>query len=128
MRLRASRAASAEHSAPAAMTVSATTAATVSAATSSLRSMGVFPRREFLHPVLANGRGEIMAGALSERSPTPSIPAHLECGDEGLLRDLDFAELAHLLLARLLLLEQLALARDVAAVALGEHVLAQRAD
>jgi hypothetical protein len=34
----------------------------------------------------------------------------------------------HALLAFLLLLEQLALARDVAAVALGEHVLAQRLD
>ena len=36
--------------------------------------------------------------------------------------------LLHALLARLLLLEQLLLARDVAAVALGEHVLAQRLD
>ena len=35
------------------------------------------------------------------------------------------ADLLHALLARLLLLERLALTRDVAAVALGQHVLAQ---
>jgi hypothetical protein len=40
--------------------------------------------------------------------------------------DLDAADRLHLLLALLLLLEQLALAGDVAAVALGEHVLALR--
>ena len=45
-----------------------------------------------------------------------------------LLRDLDLAELAHLLLARLLLVEQLALAGDVAAVAFRDDVLAQRGD
>jgi hypothetical protein len=50
---------------------------------------------------------------------------HLQRGDEGFLRDLDLAELPHLLLAFLLLVQQLALARDVAAVALGGHVLAQ---
>jgi hypothetical protein len=48
-------------------------------------------------------------------------------GDEGFLRDLDLAELAHPLLALFLLVEQLALAADVAAVAFGGHVLAQRA-
>src|SRR5207244_38980 len=53
---------------------------------------------------------------------------HLERGDEGLLRDLHLTELAHLVLALLLLLEKLALSRDVAAVALGDHVLPQRAD
>src|SRR5688572_1983258 len=51
-----------------------------------------------------------------------------EGGDEGLLRDLDPSHHLHPLLALLLLLEQLALAADVAAVALGEDVLAQRAD
>ncbi len=45
-------------------------------------------------------------------------------GDERLLGDLDPADVLHLLLAFLLLLEQLALPRDVAAVALGQHVLA----
>jgi hypothetical protein len=48
----------------------------------------------------------------------------LEGGDERLLGDLDAADVLHLLLALLLLLEQLALAGDVAAVALGQHVLA----
>jgi hypothetical protein len=41
---------------------------------------------------------------------------------------LDAADHLHALLALLLLLEQLALAGDVTAVALGEHVLADRAD
>src|ERR1051325_927005 len=53
---------------------------------------------------------------------------HLEGGNEGRLRDLHVAHLAHALLALLLLLEKLLLAADVAAVALGQHVLAQRAD
>src|SRR3974390_1261548 len=52
---------------------------------------------------------------------------HLERGDEGFLRDVDLAELPHLLLAFLLLLQKLAFARDVAAVAFGGDVLAQRA-
>src|SRR5918992_3501159 len=43
---------------------------------------------------------------------------------EGLLRDLDAPHLLHPALAGLLLLEQLPLPRDVAAVALGSHVLA----
>src|SRR5579885_51899 len=59
---------------------------------------------------------------------TPLIGVHLQRGEEGFLRDLDAAEAPHLLLARLLLVEQLALARDVAAVALGGHVLPERAD
>src|SRR3712207_9478728 len=49
-------------------------------------------------------------------------------GDEGLLRDLDPPDGLHPLLALLLLLQQLALAGDVTAVALGEHVLANRAN
>src|SRR5271168_5421594 len=53
---------------------------------------------------------------------------HLQRGDERFLRDVDLAELAHLLLAGLLLLEQLALAGGVAAVALGGDVLAQGPD
>src|SRR3954453_5243794 len=51
-----------------------------------------------------------------------------EGGDEGLLRHLDPTDGLHALLALLLLLQQLALAGDVAAVALGEHVLADGAD
>uniref|UniRef100_A0A0N4ZLE2 Glucosamine_iso domain-containing protein n=1 Tax=Parastrongyloides trichosuri TaxID=131310 RepID=A0A0N4ZLE2_PARTI len=65
---------------------------------------------------------------LSERAGAhPALRERLG-GDEGFLRDLDLAELAHPLLALLLLLQQLALAGDVATVALGRHVLAQGAD
>src|SRR3990172_7949012 len=53
---------------------------------------------------------------------------HAEDGQEGFLRDLDGADPLHPLLAFLLLLEELALAGDVAAVALGQHVLAHRPD
>src|SRR5450631_3552321 len=49
-------------------------------------------------------------------------------GDEGLLGHLDPADHLHPLLADLLLLEQLALTGDVTAVALGQDVLAHRAD
>src|SRR5688572_30809604 len=52
----------------------------------------------------------------------------LQDGQEGLLRDLDLAELLHALLALLLLLEELLLTGGVAAVALGQHVLAHRLD
>src|SRR5262245_21899132 len=47
---------------------------------------------------------------------------------EGLLRDLDHAHLLHALLALGLLLQQFALAGDVAAITLGRHVLAHRRD
>src|SRR5580698_9046141 len=57
-----------------------------------------------------------------------SIRVHLERGDERFLRDVHLAELAHLFLALFLLVEELALAGDVAAVAFRGHVLAQRAD
>src|SRR5258706_4593067 len=58
----------------------------------------------------------------------PWLLFHLKDGEERLLRDFDVAHLLHALLARLLLLEQLPLAGDVAAVALGEHVLPHRLD
>src|SRR5215831_11519760 len=51
---------------------------------------------------------------------------HLQYRQKGFLGDLDAADALHALLAFLLLLEQLALAGNVAAVALGEHVLAHR--
>src|SRR5262245_50886803 len=57
-----------------------------------------------------------------------SLLAHAKGRDECLLRNLHVAVLAHALLALLLLLKQLLLARDVAAVALCGHVLAQRTD
>src|ERR1035437_143313 len=47
---------------------------------------------------------------------------------EGLLGDLDIADALHPRFTRLLLLEELALARDVAAVALGDDVLAECRD
>src|SRR4051812_24586999 len=50
--------------------------------------------------------------------------ADLEHREEGVLGHLDAPDLLHALLALLLALEQLALAADVAAVALGGHVLA----
>src|SRR6186997_588363 len=52
----------------------------------------------------------------------------LQHGEKRFLRNLDTADALHALLAFLLLLQQLALARNVAAVAFGEHVLAQRLD
>src|SRR5215470_6835518 len=57
-----------------------------------------------------------------------SFFSNLENGEEGFLRDLDAADRLHALLARLLLLEELALARDVSTVALRQDVLAQRLD
>ena len=65
---------------------------------------------------------------LVEFAVAAALVADLERGQERALRNLDLAELAHPLLAFLLLLQQLLLARDVAAVALGQHVLAQRLD
>src|SRR5579863_107090 len=52
---------------------------------------------------------------------------HLQRGDKSLLRDVDLAELPHLLLAFLLLLQKFALSRDVAAIAVRGDVLAQGA-
>src|SRR5436305_3825834 len=65
------------------------------------------------------------ASAAASRAPSALLPlADVQHGEERLLRHLDGADLLHPLLALLLLLEQLALARDVAAVALREHILA----
>src|SRR5579863_8130180 len=54
--------------------------------------------------------------------------ANLEHRQERLLRDLHAAHALHPLLAFLLLLEELAFARDVAAVALRQNILAHRLD
>jgi hypothetical protein len=56
---------------------------------------------------------------------TSSIILHLQGLDKRRLGDVHLAELAHALLALFLLVEQLALAGDVAAVAFGGDVLAQ---
>src|SRR5215813_10032280 len=53
---------------------------------------------------------------------------HLQDGEKRFLRNLDGADLFHALFARFLLLQQLTLARDVPAIALRQHVLAQRLD
>src|SRR6266487_6907695 len=71
-----------------------------------------------------------------ERGPAASKPpwgarrllVDAQDGQEGLLRDVDRPHPLHALLALLLLLEELALAGDVAAVALGEDVLAEGLD
>src|SRR5690348_8086597 len=70
----------------------------------------------------AEKRGQLSHGRKA------SLVAHLQDREEGLLRDLHAAYRLHPLLAGLLLLEELLLARDVAAVALREHVLALRLD
>ena len=57
----------------------------------------------------------------------PASCVHLQRRQERRLWDLHFAKLAHPLLALLLLLQQLALARDVAAIALRRHIFRQRA-
>ena len=64
---------------------------------------------------------------MPECAPAPSR-VHLQRCDERLLRDLHPAELAHALLAFLLLLQKLALAGGVAAEAFGGESLAQRPD
>src|SRR5207245_9334019 len=53
---------------------------------------------------------------------------NLEDREEGFLRDLHGPHLLHSLLPLLLLLEELAFARDVATVTLSRHVLAERAN
>src|SRR6266404_2360513 len=75
------------------------------------------------------GCGDLRRWAMPASRGSPKlIRVHFERGDEGFLRNLDAAELAHLLLAFLLLVQKLALARDVAAIAFGGHILAQRLD
>src|SRR6185369_9787570 len=66
--------------------------------------------------------------AATEAAPTvdASLFIDFQNGEEGFLRDLDAANFLHPLLAFFLLLEQLAFARDVAAVTLRNHVLAER--
>src|SRR5579875_1685427 len=75
-------------------------------------------------------------GRCTSQAVRPAAPALLLLGgglggkgkQERLLRDVDPADRLHPALALLLPLQQLALARDVTAIALGQHVLAQRAD
>src|SRR5947207_6598444 len=67
------------------------------------------------------------AGARTGAGPgrcSPSLSVQVEDGEEGFLGDFDHPDLLHPLLAGFLFFEQLALATDVAAVTLREHVLA----
>src|SRR5436190_9007607 len=73
-------------------------------------------------------KASIPARASASRCSLLVTSIHLEDREEGLLRHLDGADLLHPLLALLLLLEQLALARHVAAVELRRDVLAERLD
>src|SRR6267143_2868158 len=72
------------------------------------------------------------SGVVRTTSPRKAVwmtrLVNLEHRQEGFLRDLDRAHLFHALLSFLLFLQELALAGDVAPVALGGHVLAQRPD
>src|SRR3546814_6700626 len=78
------------------------------------------------YPQWTDARRRLGVGGAFRRSVLPV--AHLEGGEEGGLRDLHVADLAHALLAGLLLFQQLPLAGDIAAVALRRHVLAQGGD
>ena len=57
---------------------------------------------------------------------THNLVFDLEDGEERFLGDLDRADSLHALLALLLLLQEFSFARDIAAVAFSEHVLAAR--
>src|SRR5262249_53702312 len=73
------------------------------------------------------GRFLTPISSCQERPEQPASAIHLQRGNEGFLRDVDLAELPHLLLAFLLLLQKFSFARDVAAIALCGDVLAQGA-
>ena len=73
---------------------------------------------------LLTGRAAPGSGRPPGAGLLASVVTQAQRGDEGLLGHLDAPDVLHPLLALLLLLEQLALAGDVAAVALGQDVLA----
>jgi hypothetical protein len=87
-----------------------------------VRSLRAPVEPELVAPTPSSGRSATTFSRKGEKGIW-SLPLHLERLDEGLLRNVHLAELAHALLALLLLVEELALAGDVAAVALGRHVL-----
>src|SRR5690606_22309931 len=68
--------------------------------------------------------GEIPAH--TNMTPAALFIFNLQDSKKCFLRYLDVADLLHSFLARLLLLQEFLLAGDVAAVAFGQHVLAQR--
>src|SRR5690242_9216180 len=61
-------------------------------------------------------------------APRSRLASDLQDGEKRLLRDLDMAQLLHALFSFFLTFEKLSLARNIAAVALREHVLAKRLD
>src|ERR1700733_4374450 len=88
------------------------------------------PRYAFTHTRFPSVRLKPL-GHPSRSARTYQRPAscvHLQRRQERGLRNLDFAKLAHALLAFFLLLQQLALPRGVAAVALRGHVLRRPPD
>src|SRR3954465_11766997 len=87
------------------------------------RSRPRAPARALL-PAPRAPRPQARRASAGSRWSSPLFVAQRQDGQERLLRPLDPPHLLHPPLARLLLLEQLALAGDVAAVALGDHVLA----
>src|SRR5512145_1143460 len=72
----------------------------------------------------ATAPGSLVLLAFSEAMI--SFVLHFECGEKGLLGNFHFADLFHAFFSFLLPLQKFSLARDVAAVALGGDVFAQR--
>src|SRR5882757_7321467 len=75
-------------------------------------------------PVIASNRKRKRA----KLTTFSSLVARLQDCEERFLRYFHRADLLHALFPFLLFIQQLALARGIAAVALGDHVLAQRLD
>ncbi|PRD36405.1 UNVERIFIED_CONTAM: hypothetical protein NCL1_08904 [Trichonephila clavipes] len=89
---------------------------------------GEHQRKIDVQETLLYGRPPLRGRPHGNSGPAARLLVDLEHGQEGILRDFHAADLLHALLAFLLLLQQLLLARHVAAVALGEHVLAHGLD
>ncbi len=114
--------------------------------TPACRPSGIAERCLNWHPILTevgNGLGQRLPHSAIESPdgevqcrPSAAIVAQrcrlilvgAEHGDECFLRDVDAAELLHLRLPLLLLLQQLVFARHVAAIQLGGHILTVRLD
>ena len=80
------------------------------------------PRYAYTHTRFPSVRLQPL-GHLSRATRSTTSGVHLQRGKERALRNFNLAELAHPLLALFLLVQQLALAADVAAIALSRHVL-----
>ena len=86
---------------------------------------GRFCRCRSLSPLAQRQRGRMQDSRTTGSGVCDDLLIHLRFkhGQKRLLRDFDFSELLHPLLAFFLLLQQLAFAGNVAAVALRGHVL-----